>query len=76
MEIVLTLVLGGLTGWLATILVKTDVAMGILTSVAVGALGSVLGAALAVRSPCMPSRRRIGSSSASPPSSAPPGWWA
>jgi len=47
MEIVLTLVLGGLTGWLATILVKTDVAMGILASVAVGALGSVLGAALA-----------------------------
>jgi uncharacterized membrane protein YeaQ/YmgE (transglycosylase-associated protein family) len=46
MEIVLTLVLGGLTGWLACILVKTD-AMGILASVVVGAVGSFLGAALA-----------------------------
>jgi uncharacterized membrane protein YeaQ/YmgE (transglycosylase-associated protein family) len=47
MEIVLTLVLGGLTGWLASILVKTDVAMGILASVAVGALGSLAGGAMA-----------------------------
>ena len=46
MEIVLTLVLGGVTGWLASILVKTDV-MGILASVAVGALGSLAGGALA-----------------------------
>jgi uncharacterized membrane protein YeaQ/YmgE (transglycosylase-associated protein family) len=46
MEIVLTLVLGGVTGWLASILVKTDL-MGILASVAVGALGSLAGGALA-----------------------------
>jgi uncharacterized membrane protein YeaQ/YmgE (transglycosylase-associated protein family) len=47
MEIVLTLILGGMTGWLASILVKTEVAMGIVVSVAVGAVGSFLGVAMA-----------------------------
>jgi uncharacterized membrane protein YeaQ/YmgE (transglycosylase-associated protein family) len=46
MEIALTVVLGCVTGWLASILVKTGL-MGILVSVAVGALGSFVGAALA-----------------------------
>jgi uncharacterized membrane protein YeaQ/YmgE (transglycosylase-associated protein family) len=47
MALVLTLILGGLTGWLANILVKTHVPMGILASVPVGVVGAFLGFAIA-----------------------------
>ena len=46
MELVVTLILGGLTGWLASILVRTPVPVGLLASVAVGAVGSFLGVAM------------------------------
>lgn len=46
MELVVTLMLGGVTGWLASILVRTQVPVGLLASVAVGAVGSFLGVAL------------------------------
>ena len=39
----LTVVVGGIVGWLASILMKTDARMGLLSSVVVGAVGSVLG---------------------------------
>jgi uncharacterized membrane protein YeaQ/YmgE (transglycosylase-associated protein family) len=47
MEIAVTLILGAMTGWLASILVKTDLPMGIVASVALGTVGSFLGVAIA-----------------------------
>jgi uncharacterized membrane protein YeaQ/YmgE (transglycosylase-associated protein family) len=41
--VLLTLVIGGIVGWLASILMKTDGRMGLLASIVVGAVGSVLG---------------------------------
>jgi uncharacterized membrane protein YeaQ/YmgE (transglycosylase-associated protein family) len=47
MELVVTVILGGVTGWLARLLVRPNVQLGVLTSVAVGAFGAFLGVALA-----------------------------
>jgi uncharacterized membrane protein YeaQ/YmgE (transglycosylase-associated protein family) len=43
----LTLIIGGIVGWLASILMKTNAQMGILANVVVGIVGSFLGVALA-----------------------------
>ena len=40
-------VIGGVIGWLASILMKTNAQMGILANVLVGIIGSILGVALA-----------------------------
>jgi uncharacterized membrane protein YeaQ/YmgE (transglycosylase-associated protein family) len=42
-----TLIIGGLVGWLASILMKTNAQMGILANVIVGIFGSFLGVAVA-----------------------------
>jgi len=42
-----TLIIGGIVGWLASILMKTNAQMGILANVLVGIVGSILGVALA-----------------------------
>jgi uncharacterized membrane protein YeaQ/YmgE (transglycosylase-associated protein family) len=42
-----TLVIGGLVGWLASILMKTNAQMGIVANVIVGIFGSFLGVAIA-----------------------------
>jgi uncharacterized membrane protein YeaQ/YmgE (transglycosylase-associated protein family) len=42
-DIIGTLVIGGIVGWLASILMKTNAQMGIIANVAVGVVGSVLG---------------------------------
>jgi uncharacterized membrane protein YeaQ/YmgE (transglycosylase-associated protein family) len=42
-----TLIIGGIVGWLASILMKTNAQMGILANVVVGVLGSFLGVAVA-----------------------------
>jgi uncharacterized membrane protein YeaQ/YmgE (transglycosylase-associated protein family) len=47
LRLVVALILGGVTGWLASILVKAKVAMGLWVSVAVGAVGSFLGVLMA-----------------------------
>jgi uncharacterized membrane protein YeaQ/YmgE (transglycosylase-associated protein family) len=43
MEIIVTLVIGGVVGWLASILMKTNAQMGIIANVIVGIVGSALG---------------------------------
>jgi uncharacterized membrane protein YeaQ/YmgE (transglycosylase-associated protein family) len=43
MNWIVTLVVGGVIGWLASILMKTDKQMGIISNVIVGIIGSSLG---------------------------------
>jgi uncharacterized membrane protein YeaQ/YmgE (transglycosylase-associated protein family) len=43
MDLIVTLIVGGVIGWLASILMKTNVQMGILANVIVGIVGSLLG---------------------------------
>ena len=43
MNILITLIVGGIVGWLASILMKTNRQMGILMNVIVGIVGSILG---------------------------------
>jgi uncharacterized membrane protein YeaQ/YmgE (transglycosylase-associated protein family) len=43
MNIVLWLVVGGILGWLASLVMKTDAQQGIILNVVVGIVGAVLG---------------------------------
>jgi uncharacterized membrane protein YeaQ/YmgE (transglycosylase-associated protein family) len=43
----MTIIVGGIIGWLASILMKTNAQMGILANVIVGIIGSFLGTAVA-----------------------------
>lgn len=43
MEWIVTLIVGGLVGWLASLVMKTDAQMGLLGNVVVGIIGSSLG---------------------------------
>ena len=47
MDLLITLIIGGVVGWLASILMKTNAQMGILANVVVGIVGSFLGIAIA-----------------------------
>ena len=47
MSLLMMLIVGGVVGWLASILMKTNAQMGILANVVVGVVGSFLGVALA-----------------------------
>jgi uncharacterized membrane protein YeaQ/YmgE (transglycosylase-associated protein family) len=47
MDLIVTLIIGGVIGWLASILMKTNAQMGILANVIVGIIGSFLGVAIA-----------------------------
>ncbi len=40
---IITLIIGGVVGWLASIIMKTNAQMGCLANVLVGVVGSVLG---------------------------------
>lgn len=42
-NLLVTLIIGGVVGWLASILMKTNAQMGILANVVVGIFGSFLG---------------------------------
>lgn len=42
-NLLVTLIIGGVIGWLASILMKTNAQMGILANVVVGIIGSFLG---------------------------------
>ena len=60
---IVTLIIGGVVGWLASILMKTNAQMGILANVIVGVIGSFLGVFVANAWGCEPTRRpRPGSS--------------
>jgi len=43
MQIIILLVVGGIIGWLASIVMKTNAQMGIIANVIVGVIGSVAG---------------------------------
>ena len=43
MGLIMTLIIGGIVGWLASIVMKTDARMGWIANVAVGVVGSMLG---------------------------------
>ena len=47
MSLLMTIIIGGIIGWLASILMKTNAQMGILANVVVGIIGSFLGSAIA-----------------------------
>jgi len=47
MDLVVTLLTGGLIGWLASLLMRTDGQMGMLANILVGIVGSILGSWLA-----------------------------
>jgi uncharacterized membrane protein YeaQ/YmgE (transglycosylase-associated protein family) len=47
MDLVITLIVGGIIGWLASIIMGTDHQMGVLANILVGVVGSVLGLWLA-----------------------------
>jgi uncharacterized membrane protein YeaQ/YmgE (transglycosylase-associated protein family) len=43
MSWVITLIVGGIVGWLASIIMKTNAQMGIVANVVIGIVGSLLG---------------------------------
>ena len=43
MDLIITLIVGGIIGWLASIIMKTNAQMGLLANVIVGIAGSLLG---------------------------------
>ena len=43
MDIIVTLIIGGVVGWLGSLVMKTDAQMGILANIIVGIIGSFLG---------------------------------
>jgi len=43
MDWLITLIIGGIVGWLASVFMKTNAQMGIIANVLVGIVGSVLG---------------------------------
>ena len=43
MQIVILLVVGGVIGWIASIIMKTNAQMGIIANVVVGVVGTMLG---------------------------------
>jgi uncharacterized membrane protein YeaQ/YmgE (transglycosylase-associated protein family) len=43
MDIIITLIIGGLVGWLGSLVMKTNAQMGIIANVIVGIIGSFLG---------------------------------
>jgi uncharacterized membrane protein YeaQ/YmgE (transglycosylase-associated protein family) len=46
-NLIVTLIIGGVVGWLASMVMKTNAQMGILANVVVGIIGSFLGVAVA-----------------------------
>ncbi len=43
MDIIITLIIGGIVGWLGSVIMKTNAQMGIIANVIVGIVGSMLG---------------------------------
>jgi uncharacterized membrane protein YeaQ/YmgE (transglycosylase-associated protein family) len=43
MNLIVSLIIGGIVGWLASIVMKTNAQMGIIANIIVGIVGSVLG---------------------------------
>jgi uncharacterized membrane protein YeaQ/YmgE (transglycosylase-associated protein family) len=47
MSLIITLIIGGVVGWLASLVMKTDAQMGMIANIVVGIVGSFLGMFLA-----------------------------
>ena len=47
MDLLITLIIGGVIGWLASLVMKTDMQMGLIANVLIGIVGSFLGHFLA-----------------------------
>ena len=47
MDLIVTLIVGGVIGWLASIIMKTNAQMGLLANIIIGIVGSLLGYYLA-----------------------------
>ena len=47
MNLIVQLIVGGIIGWLASIVMKTNAQMGVIANVVVGIVGSVIGGYLA-----------------------------
>jgi uncharacterized membrane protein YeaQ/YmgE (transglycosylase-associated protein family) len=47
MDLIVSIIIGGIIGWLASIVMKTNAQMGLIANVLVGIVGSALGAWLA-----------------------------
>lgn len=47
MNLIIQLVVGGIIGWLASIIMKTNAQMGLIANIIVGIVGSVIGGYLA-----------------------------
>jgi uncharacterized membrane protein YeaQ/YmgE (transglycosylase-associated protein family) len=47
MDLIIWLVIGGVIGWLASLVMKTDAQMGVIANVIVGIIGAALGGWLA-----------------------------
>ena len=43
MEWIITIIIGGIVGWLASIIMKTNAQMGMLLNIVIGIIGSFLG---------------------------------
>ena len=43
MNVIVTLIIGGVIGWLASLIMKTDAQMGILANIVVGIIGAFVG---------------------------------
>ena len=43
MDLIITLIVGGVIGWLASIIMKTNAQMGLLANIIIGIVGSLLG---------------------------------
>ena len=48
MDLIITLIIGGVIGWVASLVMKSDAQMGLIANVLIGIVGSFLGMWLAV----------------------------
>lgn len=48
MELIAWIIVGGVAGWLASMIMKTDEQMGCITNVIIGMIGSVIGGAIII----------------------------
>lgn len=48
MELIAWIIVGGLAGWIASLIMNTDRQMGCLTNIIVGMVGSIIGGAIVI----------------------------